>query len=156
MFVADGFYEQIMSKITDPKWSIRERILPERITNTELFNLATSLLGSEPKLIIIHTELQLALRIFKAVRDANLTSINHAWFVTETIFTHDHDYLHEFSTGTLSIVPNYAVDLEDVILDGTNFMIKSVIKFSDKKTIIRSCWNDLTKLYKTIGKDMYR
>ncbi|XP_045160468.1 glutamate receptor ionotropic, NMDA 3A-like [Mercenaria mercenaria] len=156
LFVADGFYEEIMSKVSAPKWSLQERILPERITNLELYDLVISLLGNEPKLIVIHSELSLAQRIFKATREANLTSLNHAWFVTETSFTHDHDNLHGLPAGSLSIIPNYAVNLEDVILDGTNFMIKSVIKFSNKKAIIRSCWNDSTKLYKSIGKETYR
>jgi hypothetical protein len=157
MFVADGFYEEMMSKISDPKWSLQEKILPERISNLELYNLVISLLGNQPRLIIIHTELSLAQRIFKAAKEANLTSFNHAWFVTEASFSHDQHNLNLFPAGTLSIIPNYAVNLENVILDGTNFMIKSVIKFSNnKKSILRSCWNDSTKLYKTVGKETYR
>lgn len=156
VLVADGFYESIKKKSSDPKWDVQGKIISESLSNSELSALATSMLGTGPKIVIIHADLKLTKRIFRAINEANLTVINHAWFATETSFTRDHDLLDDFPSGTLSIIPSYVVNIEDVILDGTNFMIKSVIHNSDTKTVLRSCWNDSNKLYKSVGSKMYR
>lgn len=156
IFVADGFYEQIKCNTTDSKWNINCKIIPDKISSSELHRLTSSLLGADPKIVVIHAGYSLVKRIFNVVAEANVTAINHAWFITETSFTRDHHNLFPFPSGTLSIVPNYAVNVEDVILDGTNFIIKSVINNFSRKLVIRHCWNDVVQDYASIGDIVFR
>lgn len=156
VFVADGFYEQIKCNTSDTKWTINCKIISDRISALELYKLTTTLLGDRPKIVVIHAGFSLVKRIFKVVSEANVTTINHAWFITETSFTRDHHSLFPFPSGTLSIVPNYAVNVEDVILDGTNFIIKSVINNLNRKSVLRHCWNASFQEYTAIGDTVYR
>lgn len=156
IYVADGFYEQIKCNTTDSKWNINCKILAEKVSLLELYKLTTSILGNDPKIVVIHAGYSLVKRIFKVVSQANVTSINHAWFITETSFTRDHYSLFPFPSGTLSIVPNYAVNVEDVILDGTNFMIKAVINNLSRRSVTRNCWNATLQEYATVGEIMLR
>ena len=156
IFVSDGFYEQIKCNMTDSKWNINCKIVSDRISTLDLHKLATSILGNEPKIVVIHAGFSLVRRIFKVVSEANVTTINHAWFITETSFTRDHHSLFPFPSGTLSIVPTYAVNVEDVILDGTNFIIKSVINNLSRTTVARHCWNASVQDYAAVGHTVLR
>ncbi|KAH3695910.1 hypothetical protein DPMN_083368 [Dreissena polymorpha] len=155
---ADGFYEQMKSKTqADAKWNVAFKIMPETISDVSLFSIFTSLLGNEPKIVVIHADLVLVMRIFKYIAVGNFTSVNHAWFITDSSFTRDHNYLGVFPSGTFSVIHNYVSNTDDVVLDGTNFLIKSVIQSSDRAYIPRSCWSNDTRSSTTpISDYMYR
>ena len=154
--VADGFYEQMKENVTaDSKWNIDTHIIPEDISDSDLKSTATSLLLKDPKIVVIHADLSFVRRIFTSLNEVNVTSLNHAWFITDSSMSKDEEYLKLFPTGTLSIGSNYAVNIEDVILDGTNFIIKSVIQHAYKASIPRNCFNTSIPA-KRIGEGMLR
>ncbi|XP_052777866.1 glutamate receptor ionotropic, NMDA 3A-like [Mya arenaria] len=155
--LSDGFYEQMKKNVTDAsKWNINTKIIPESFDAKKLQSLATSLLQKEPKIVVIHADLSLVQRIFQSFYDANVTSLNHAWFITDSSLTRDYEYMSTFPTGTLSIVPNYAINIDDVILDGTNFLIKSVIQAPHETPIFRGCWNYTQSSNQHLGEKMFR
>ena len=157
-FVVDGFYNAMKEVTPDDKWNVRAEIISERINKWELSLIVTSLLGSNPQIVVFHTKVEICKRIFEIIREANLTHINHAWFLTELSYTRDLDEMHAFPTGTLSIVPNYVVHTDDIVVDGSNLLLKAVSKLSsaERKRVKRSCMSNPTEQQTLSGEAMFR
>ena len=156
IFVVDGFYDQIKRNVTDPKWDLVTEILSDKTSRRDLERMLTLLLTSEPRIIVVHSSPKIARQIFAVAKEVNITEINHAWFITETCYTRNHDDLLLYPPGILAIVPNYVTNVDDVIADGTNIMLKSVIKMSHPKLLPRNCWSNKTLEYAEAGRKMFR
>ena len=157
-FIADGFYNEMKELSIDDRWNIQAVIVPETVTTWELSLSVMSLLGTEPQIIVLHTKFGICQRIFEIVRASNASHVNHAWFLTELSYTRDHDDLHMIPTGTLSIVPNYVVHTDDIVVDGTNLLIQAVSSLSllDRKLVKRNCLSNPTEQHRISGETMYR
>ena len=157
-FVVDGFYDAMKQETSGEKWNVRAQIVSERISKWKLALIVTSLLGNSPQIIVLHTKVGLCKRIFEVVQESNFSHINHAWFLTELSYTRDFDDMHAFPTGTLSIVPNYVVHTDDIVVDGTNLLLKAVagLPSVDRKFVHRDCYAHPTAQQILSGDAMYR
>ena len=154
----DGFYNEMKQISTDDKWNVHAVIIPERVTTWELSLTVMSLLGTEPQIIVLHTKFGICKRIFEILRASNASHINHAWFLTELSYTRDLDDMHMIPTGTLTIVPNYVVHTDDIVVDGTNLLLQAVSRLSstERKVIKRNCLSNPTDQHRLSGEAMYR
>ena len=158
-FVVDGFYDAVKEETSaDERWNVHAQIVSERISKWRLALIVTSLLGNSPQIVVLHTKIGICKRIFEIVQESNFSHINHAWFLTELSYTRDIDDMRTIPTGTLSIVPNYVVHTDDIVVDGTNLLLKAVAGLSsvDRKLVKRDCYAHPTAQQTLSGDAMYR
>lgn len=160
--LTDGFYDGVKSFGRDKRW----RIYDEFISNTEsiesIAKIITPMLSDKPRIIVLHTRVPLATRIFKAAEHAHFMEKSHAWFITENAYSRQTKNLKSYPEGTLTLLSNNAVDVHDVIRDSTTLISAAIKRFSPevKESILKAnriCWENIpNKMYEDIGQSIYK
>ncbi|KAL3869096.1 hypothetical protein ACJMK2_041821, partial [Sinanodonta woodiana] len=154
----DGLYSEMMKTSKDSKWNLQVEIIAVNITTENLYNVTLTLLAGSPKLVFIHSNMDLCKRIFFVSEKENISSINHAWFITENCYTRNNSELVAFPSGVLTILPRSVMHIEDIITDGVNLLIKAlrgVEKYVDLKKR-KQCFGQDLDSNQEIGEQLHR
>lgn len=160
--LTDGFYNGVKSFGSDRRWRIHDQFVSSTESLESITKFISSILSDKPRIIVLHTRVPLAKRIFLAAEHAHMMDKSHAWFITENSYTRESKDLKNYPEGTLTLLSNNAVDDNDVIRDSTTLISAAIRKFpSEVKDAIlkanRGCWENIPNaMFEDLGKSIYK
>ncbi|OWF44765.1 Glutamate receptor ionotropic, NMDA 3A [Mizuhopecten yessoensis] len=143
-FLFDGFYDELHSITDDDKWNISEEIFSKKMTEKEMYRSLNTSVNNQDRIIVIHSSVAMAKRIFKVVGSVNLFKDVHiAWFITERAYTRNKTVLRYYPEGSLALLMNDAVNTVDLLQDVISLV----------STVFRDLPNEDKRLFSNVKYD---
>jgi len=158
IFLYDGFYDELHSITHDDRWEIYEEIISRKMSDTQLINILKRSVRSQHRIIVLHTSVFLAKRIFRRSKRL-FKDVHIAWFMTERAHTMNKLVTTAYPEGCLALL-NDAVNINDLLQDSISMVTNVIVNFnkhdSDMFSSLRHDCNNPSSFNAFAGPILYR